>query len=223
MRFNPRSRRGERRAGVRQALRKYPCFNPRPRRGERLGWQPAPHLTSCFNPRSRRGERPDGLHCRVRLDEFQSTLPARGATTHPTKTSVPQLAFQSTLPARGATPVRSSCTTTGKFQSTLPARGATRPCPPDSPPCRRFNPRSRRGERRRCGCAGADVQPVSIHAPGEGSDDCAAGRCSPCSRFNPRSRRGERPRPTWRSTGQVGFNPRFRRGERPRCAARRRS
>ena len=34
---------------------------------------------------------------------FQSTLPARGATTRAPTTSSPQLEFQSTLPARGAT------------------------------------------------------------------------------------------------------------------------
>ena len=82
---------------------------------------------------------------------FQSTLPARGATSKFARFSADKL-FQSTLPARGATP-RSGAPSTGQnlFQSTLPARGATgadlEPVGGDFD----FNPRSPRGERQqRC-------------------------------------------------------------------------
>ena len=80
-------------------------------------------------------------------DTFQSTLPARGATT-PELEVMQDLAFQSTLPARGATSSRRWCWmrrtdfnprsphgerhgnglivhSLFQFQSTLPARGAT--------------------------------------------------------------------------------------------------
>ena len=56
-----------------------------------------------FNPRSPYGER-QGVNIMYQNDPiFQSTLPLRGATLHPTKrlSSAPQ--FQSTLPLRGAT------------------------------------------------------------------------------------------------------------------------
>ena len=81
--------------------------------------------------------------------QFQSTLPARGATAaggflhymhnhfnprslhgeRPHSTAHPLISprFQSTLPARGATGVGNHTARTLRFQSTLPARGATRP------------------------------------------------------------------------------------------------
>ena len=99
--FNPRSPHGERRAGTQEAIRQ-----------------------QNFNPRSPHGERPP---CRTFVnfeEEFQSTLPARGATRH-------------LLLDSGAL----------KFQSTLPARGATRAAATRRANQRNFNPRSPHGER----------------------------------------------------------------------------
>ena len=79
--------------------------------------------------------------------EFQSTLPARGATGRKGRSgSIP--AFQSTLPARGAT-VLGSCLPVSirQFQSTLPARGATCFSLLRTPGPAHFNPRSPHGER----------------------------------------------------------------------------
>ena len=81
------------------------------------------------------------------LGGFQSTLPARGATSpddfkieasiisiHAPRTGSDdnldnqffnREQFQSTLPARGATPIRQRRSKLLAFQSTLPARGAT--------------------------------------------------------------------------------------------------
>ena len=78
-----------------------------------------------FNPRSPHGERHSDFITLLPTAEFQSTLPARGATFCP-KFLYASLVFQSTLPARGATVgshlhLERSCI----FQSTLPARGAT--------------------------------------------------------------------------------------------------
>ncbi len=55
---------------------------------------------------------------------FQSTLPARGATT-PQEVTLTSKTFQSTLPARGATADKRCNQLRKRFQSTLPARGAT--------------------------------------------------------------------------------------------------
>ena len=55
---------------------------------------------------------------------FQSTLPARGATSRAIL-PLQSLGFQSTLPARGATTNGLETFGHSSFQSTLPARGAT--------------------------------------------------------------------------------------------------
>ena len=99
-----------------------------------------------FNPRSPHGERLIRERKRVIPKEFQSTLPARGAT------------FWS-----------GRMQSWNKFQSTLPARGATRTSPPKSSPPRNFNPRSPHGERPLRGWT-ENPQRISIHAPRTGSD-----------------------------------------------------
>ena len=146
---------------------------------------------------------------------FLSTLPARGATKTCLVWSVGvcisihapregsdrgimeishrNKEFLSTLPARGATSIGESYFNIKLFLSTLPARGATR-----------TRPRA------------AGHQPISIHAPREGSDFSAvrlailsctflstlpargatnnqSGRRFRVSHFYPRSPRGERP------------------------------
>ena len=102
-------------------------------------------------------------------EQFQSTLPARGATvevladeaTFVISIHAPRegsdalpfgvvgygIVFQSTLPARGATRIGGDKRRICLFQSTLPARGATW-----------------------CLLTGASVKLISIHAPREGSD-----------------------------------------------------
>ena len=99
---------------------------------------------------------------------FQSTPPARGATALAFCVIV-ALQFQSTPPARGATPDHThTLKYTGQFQSTPPARGAT---------CRilragcgyaDFNPRPREGgDRTHPGPDQARL--ISIHAPARGA------------------------------------------------------
>ena len=155
-------------------------------------WQVGLHVRQgYFNPRSPHGERRQLLNICTISKVFQSTLPARGATT-----SVESLAmniiFQSTLPARGATAQHPDTLAEGTFQSTLPARGATRrkrsktlkaryfnPRSPHGerhlllPPCphpRHFNPRSPHGERRYSLTGENRAITISIHAPRTGSD-----------------------------------------------------
>ena len=123
-------------------------FNPRSPRGERQVATYRPSERRDFNPRSPRGERRNNRTAFEVVAEFQSTLPARGATGVLEEGGVSQI-FQSTLPARGATmpwPVWSP--TPPQFQSTLPARGATARC-----------------------CVTSNTVTISIHAPREGSDN----------------------------------------------------
>ncbi len=100
-----------------------------------------------FNPRSPHGERRAVGRLVGPLDEFQSTLPTRGATAfqfvfaltlsrfnprspHGERHAAEQIrrdggVFQSTLPTRGATPLAPLANQSSLFQSTLPTRGAT--------------------------------------------------------------------------------------------------
>ena len=144
-------------------------FNPRSLRGERPNTRLPLCGIKCFNPRSLRGERPRRQASPPAHQQFQSTLPTRGATTWSLAYST-WASFQSTLPTRGATtalrasrgywnvsihapyegsdsPSVSPVKSTTRFQSTLPTRGATVFQNLES-----------------------DFDDVSIHAPYEGSD-----------------------------------------------------
>ena len=72
----------------------------------------------------RTGSDANGAHEGEPSSLFQSTLPARGATSE-LETAIAKFQFQSTLPARGATSTRCCSRSLFQFQSTLPARGAT--------------------------------------------------------------------------------------------------
>ena len=101
--------------------------------------------------------------------EFQSTLPARGATSSAAGTGKGNT-FQSTLPARGATKgMQEKLADLVIFQSTLPARGATT--------------RSIEADGKR---------EISIHAPRTGSDMLPILYAKHPKDFNPRSPHGER-------------------------------
>ena len=126
-----------------------------------------------FNPRSPHGERRRRNMAVRAYPEFQSTLPARGATVIGNAERKIQSAFQSTLPARGATTFPQSPRT-----STI-----------------NFNPRSPHGERltRVQSAARADnFNPRSPHGERRWLM-CETGRFTD---FNPRSPHGERLAPT---------------------------
>ena len=132
---------------------------------------------------------------------FQSTPPARGATTTPaaldklvilhisihapreggdaadTMSKFVPFGFQSTPPARGATRrFRRWWYRLKRFQSTPPARGATPRQRSDGCRTGYFNPRPPRGGRlgRRNCVHTCDL--ISIHAPREGGDRISGGR-----------------------------------------------
>ena len=130
-------------------MRLYDCnhFNPRSPHGERPPVPGAKPFLIYFNPRSPHGERQEGFSLFNHQVPFQSTLPARGATTclqppsnrlryfnprspHGERQNAVFITsdttiFQSTLPARGATGDDLLRVLLEQFQSTLPARGAT--------------------------------------------------------------------------------------------------
>ena len=125
--FNPRSPHGERRreaAGLfppcgisihaprtgsdwslSSSLRAGNHFNPRSPHGERRLQPPGRGQQKNFNPRSPHGERRGEIFGAFCVKQFQSTLPARGATRGGGDGEDFGRRFQSTLPARGATDV----------------------------------------------------------------------------------------------------------------------
>ena len=126
-------------------------FNPRSPHGERRNLRrDGSTLIAHFNPRSPHGERRRALDFLWLSFQFQSTLPARGATRNA------GLYYRGCnisihAPRTGSDAMALCCFLRhNEFQSTLPARGATR---------------HRRLPQR--------VLDISIHAPRTGSDLCA--------------------------------------------------
>ena len=140
----------------------------------RTGSDTTPRMRSTttrhFNPRSPHGERRAASSVREVRPLFQSTLPARGATSLRFTTSSHTIKFQSTLPARGATEATSKYRIQWAFQSTLPARGATLECAAVAYREKDFNPRSPHGERQSEIVRLIAWLQISIHAPRTGSD-----------------------------------------------------
>ena len=188
-------------------------FNPHSPRGERPKGQIPTWIRFDFNPHSPRGERPL-LPAQLRqATQFQSTLPARGATF--CLYSMGSLRVISIhTPREGSDPKSGGCSYSADyfnphsprgerpqiwgmflfgrlFQSTLPARGATAVCIP----VRSSND-------------------ISIHTPREGSDQRMIHGVQMLGYFNPHSPRGERPQGLMRRPGTVYFNPHSPRGER---------
>ena len=144
-------------------------FNPRSPHGERHGRRRTSAAAKDFNPRSPHGERPPSLRPRRFMEQFQSTLPARGATGFSPGAAPPPNHFNPRSPHgerrldfsgvhRAVISIHAPRTgsdiaaltaavSSGEFQSTLPARGATQ-----------------------FGDGGDFALLISIHAPRTGSD-----------------------------------------------------
>jgi len=122
-----------------------------------------------FNPRSPRRERHSVGMWREPLIQFQSTLPAKGATQSLPRDGSSSSNFNPRSPRMERQYRDIHDTIQRRFQSTLPAKGAT--------------------------VFAAHFQfivRISIHAPREGSDEVRSGFCCPKIDFNPRSPRRER-------------------------------
>ncbi len=126
--------------------------------------------TAYFNPRSPRGER---LKCEAGIcdmETFQSTLPARGATSPFQNVFLCFTYFNPRSPRGERLAALLDNLPPVQFQSTLPARGATVLLPARYWPSSDFNPRSPRGERLYVLVDTPFCYLISIHAPREGSD-----------------------------------------------------
>ena len=122
-----------------------------------------------FNPRSPHGERRGNLRHVLELIEFQSTLPARGATC-------------GLLEVLGIQPISIHAPRTGSDKQAENT-------------CRElinFNPRSPHGERHKTHNSALTGLHISIHAPRTGSDLRVIGIFARAGHFNPRSPHGER-------------------------------
>ena len=210
--FNPRAPRGARQS-PRCSCSPTAGFNPRAPRGARRALSAfCFRIASCFNPRAPRGARrcPWGRGNIPR--EFQSTRPARGATSgRPPQALTGRVSIHA--PREGRDVLGSPPSRWNLFQSTRPARGAT------------ITEKHRERDRE-----------VSIHAPREGRDlyALAVFRHVRVSIHAPREGRDARvigiridesvfqsTRPAWGATKvrtrayrNDGFNPRAPRGAR---------
>ena len=146
--FNPRSPHGERQRRSQDDAEHPGDFNPRSPHGERRAGRRGIGKIRYFNPRSPHGERPVGRtvdimptdisihaprtgsdgHRAVRAGlggQFQSTLPARGATAFPCLAARAYSNFNPRSPHGERHQPAHNHQQQRKFQSTLPARGAT--------------------------------------------------------------------------------------------------
>ncbi len=145
--FNPRSPCGERPGRSPGGIPGREDFNPRSPCGERREAGARASRGFNFNPRSPCGERHEDGTQHNAFEEFQSTLPVRGATdSRLGRDGGHKISIHA--PRAGSDGIPRSCSPPdSRFQSTLPVRGATMtPTPRPSTP-KNFNPRSPCGER----------------------------------------------------------------------------
>ena len=168
--FNPRPPRGGRLARYRQSFHGNTDFNPRPLRGGRHRGGGGGHVSaeiSIHAPREGGDIRRD--RHRPNRDKFQSTPPARGATTKGVADMACNL-FQSTPPARGATlrpPRRAG--QRPDFNPRPPRGGRRCVFPvPGEPPIFQSTPPARGATQRHYSRSPSTF--ISIHAPREGGD-----------------------------------------------------
>ena len=127
--------------------------------------------------------------------QFQSTLPARGATRLPTLIKCIPLIFQSTLPARGATLFfRPNRQRQQLISIHAPRTGSDVFFDDDSPALRAISIHAPRTGSDISATVGSHLHLISIHAPRTGSDSLLLAHKCNKHYFNPRSPHGERQR-----------------------------
>ena len=146
------------------------CFNPRTPRGVRLNeYSPMFFPSSSFNPRTPRGVR----HTREILTRKPTT-------------------FQSTHPARGATTIERALTRAGYVSIHAPRAGCDHGRQEVGMGAAGFNPRTPRGVRLKVNLRARPFSEVSIHAPRAGCDRGLLWQGRTRLGFNPRTPRGVR-------------------------------
>ena len=170
-----------------------------PRTGRDNLKDPTQAINSCVSIHAPRTGRDLLVGTRITVGNmFQSTRPARGATTSLTPSLGISTGFNPRAP-HGARPGRACCQGGYPgFQSTRPARGATRYSHPIA----------------------LEAVLVSIHAPRTGRDGYADILGHNSRRFNPRAPHGARPWANFLLAKPTNsFNPRAPHGARPACLA----
>ena len=192
--FNPRTPRGVRRYPT--SPRRISCtdFNPRTPRGVRLLRRQRPRgLRQISIHAPREGCDGHGPGLLKRQKSFQSTHPARGATTELDLISAIR-EFQSTHPARGATHHQVPSIAGTRFQSTHPARGATGYQYFYSEALQISIHAPREGCDRHTAVNSKRINVFQSTHPARGATYCCSQLCQCYYDFNPRTPRGVRPR-----------------------------
>ena len=160
-----------------------------------MGDRPFPWLNISIHAPREGGDQPSGV-LQTDSDLFQSTPPARGATSRSTSEDYSQ-----------------------SFQSTPPARGATTSWWAGLGDDMHFNPRPPRGGRRLRLICSLRSRSISIHAPREGGDTVATCILESSTVFQSTPpARGATKRGISQAYQPDNFNPRPPRGGRPEDA-----
>ena len=147
---------------------------------------------SYFNPRSPHGERhTEPFSISIAIHQFQSTLPARGATDAIAAVDTLKR-FQSTLPARGATLAALPGVHVGTISIHAPRTGSDWGYDQTNVDFYHFNPRSPHGERLLCGAWWTGSIQFQSTLPARGATGLTQKQVYSAVDFNPRSPHGER-------------------------------
>ena len=172
-----------------------------------------------FNPRAPRGARRETKEICVQFQHISIHAPREGRDLPRSANHFAILPFQSTRPARGATSVSVSVGLPILiFQSTRPARGATSTSVVIVCRSMYFNPRAPRGARQRGAGVLVGLFVISIHAPREGRDGKEHTVTLDYDQFqSTRPARGATNAADHSEHAGRDFNPRAPRGARPRA------
>ena len=145
-----------------------------------------------------RGATHQGVLCRCKVRKISIHAPRTGSDLRWLRTARRSLYFNPRSPHGERLFVKPWFYAEGLFQSTLPARGATA-----------------------TSGAGTQTKEISIHAPRTGSDGGVSEHHRAPLNFNPRSPHGERLLCVYDKSQNINFNPRSPHGERRRLRLRR--
>ena len=189
-----------------------------PVRGATTGEGGKPSKTCDFNPRSPCGERPPQASTTTPLPVISIHAPRAGSDTNDRRGLMPRQQFQSTLPVRGATVFLRGGAPVVTISIHAPRAGSDRLTYCALPSARNFNPRSPCGERPPGGDAGYLFVKFQSTLPVRGAT-IFGDAIKPChEHFNPRSPCGERLFDKKQLLPLPDFNPRSPCGERPSAA-----
>ena len=190
--FNPRSPHGERLYRSYYLLAHNQISIHAPRTGSDQTATAEQKHSSDFNPRSPHGERRERHRSSPNNNYISIHAPRTGSDATRFSRCRRGEAFQSTLPARGATSRQGNRREDEAFQSTLPARGATKwyRSIPEPRTISIHAPRTGSDHLHALHQEGGIL--ISIHAPRTGSDRRASAPEGVFVHFNPRSPHGER-------------------------------